>query len=429
MTELVIRRTKVTVLKKGTFEGANSLKKISFEENDLMQHIEEYTLDPLYQLEEMTMMQQPRFENLLSLTGTTQLKQLRTLTLSFNNFNSSINADTFKGCSRVEILNLSNSAIQTIGIGSFEHMVETIQFLDLSNNQLKHLPTNLLANLIRRPNMKINLSDNLWSCDCDSLELQSWFIDNSSLIFDYPLMCDMPDQGREITDVDLSMCESSSTTSTDSETGDITTNTRTTPVTTASTPPHPPFLERLDCLNEKYSSGQLYLEKVYQYFSVKQVEMGKVSVEIGSPDDTLSMVVINDKDEAECRYEINRQMTFDKMDPNAAHLFCLIKKNSYATSPRNCYPFHFDDTLSIWGHDEIIIALVCSIVLSLVAGILCGWLLSWRYQRIFKAKKIPPYQSSARSTSKTATEIEDFDLSITSDYRAGRYGPNSKHLR
>lgn len=420
MTELVIRRTKVTVLKRGVFKGAASLRKISLEENDFMHSIEEYTLDPLYQLEEMKITEQVQFTNLLNLTGTTQLRHLHTLMLRFNYFGSSIDAETFTGCPRVETLNLSNSRIQALGIGSFDHMAETIKVLDLRNNLLHYLPANLLA--MMQPNMQISVSDNLWKCDCSSVELKSWIV-NSSLIFVQPLMCESPpwDQGKEITEVDLSICESLT-----SPTEMI--NTTETSVTVRSTTEQSPFLDRLDCSNEKYSAGYLYLERVYQYFSVKQESMGKVSVEIRAPDATLSMVVINDKDEAECRYDINRQMTFDNLDTESAHVFCLVKKNSFATSPRNCYPFHFDDPqLSIWGHDEIIIALVCSIVLSLVAGVLCGWLLSWRYQRIFKAKESLKYQSSARSTSKAATEIEDFNSSITSDYPAGRYGP--KHLR
>lgn len=420
MTELVIFGTKVTALKRGVFEGANSLQRLTLDKNDAMQIIEEHTLDPLYNLEEMNMTRQTQLLDSLNVTGTTQLRQLRALTLSFNSFGSSINADTFKGCTRVEILNLSNSSIETIGIGSFDPMIETIRSIDLSNNQLKHLPADLLTNLIKQ-SIQIYLSNNLWNCDCDSLALQSWYVSNESLIMD-SLICDTPTK-EEIKDVDLSICESYSTTLTSDGT---------TLKTTESTIPSP-FLDRLSCVNEKYSSGHLYLERSYQYFNVKQVEMGKVLVEISSLDSTLSMVVINDKQQAECRYDINRQMTFDNLNPNAGHLFCLIKKFSYGTSPWNCYPFHFDDTKSIWGHDEIIIALVCSIVLSFLAGVLCGWLLSRRYQRVFKAKASLQYQSSERSASKAVTEMEDFNSSITSDYNAGRYvldgGSNSKRLR
>lgn len=414
MTELVIRRTDVTVLKRGVFKGAHNLKKITLEENNILRLVEENTLDPLYQLEEVKIKLQKGLEDLLNVTGTTQLKQLRTLTLSFNNFSTSITAETFKGCTHVETLILSNSSIQTIGFGSFDPMAATIQFLDLTNNQLKHLPTNLLTNLIR-PGVQIDLSDNLWNCDCDALQLQLW-VNESSQIFNYPLVCDMPawEKNREITEVDLvSICAPDSTTSTQSL--DITTN------------PNMPFVERLNCIDENYASGYLYLEKVYQYFTVKQIGIGKVSVEISSPDATLSMVVINDKDDAQCRYDLHRQMFFENLDPNSVHQFCLIKKESYSTSPKNCYPFHFENTSSIWSHDEIIIALVCSIVLSLVVGILGGWLLNWHYQRVFKAKESLEYNSSPRSSSKTGTEIEDFNSSVTSDYIAGRYG--SKSLR
>lgn len=416
MTELVIRRTNVTALRRGVFEGANSLKKLILEENNHMVQIEEYTMDPLYQLEEIEMWEQTQFENLVNFTGTTQLKQLRRLTLRFNNFGSSINADTFRGCTHVETLILSNSFIQTIGIGSFDHMVETIRYLDLSNNLLKHLPTDLLEHLIR-PNMQIFLSNNSWHCDCDSLQLQLWSQSPSS-VFNSPVICDMPplEPTKPITEVDLSACYSNSTSSTETSESP----------TTRGTPA--PLLERLNCISEK-ESDCLYLEKTYQHISIKQVEMGKVLVLLSSPDPTLSLVIRNDKDEAECLYNITRQMTFSNLDPNSVHQFCLIKRTSYATSPMNCFSFRFYDQSSIWGHDEIIIALVCSIVLSLVVGVLCGWLLSCRYQRVFRGKESLQYQSSARSTSKTATEIEEFNSSVTSDYLAGKYGGPNVRLR
>lgn len=392
-----------------------------------MQLVEEHTLDPLYQLEEIRMTHQTRFGNLLNFTGTSQLNQLRVLTLSSNSFGASLNAETFRGCTSVETINLSNSSIQTIGNGTFDHMIETLTFLDLSNNHLTHLPADLLQHFVR-PEMQISLSNNFWQCDCGAVQLQSWYVQNSELVSDCPLMCDAvrTEQLKVITEVDLSMCEWNLPTT-------APTDTTKTSETTPSLPTPYPLLERLDCWNEKYSTGHLYLQKVYQYFSVKQVEMGKVIVEITAPDSGLSMVVINDKDEAECRYDINRQMTFDHLDPHSAHIFCLMQKTSHGTSPRNCYPFIFEDAHSVWGHDDIIIILVCSIVLSLVVGLLTGWLLSYRFHRLFKAKESLQYQSSARSTSKTATEIEDFHSSITSDYLAGKYGletsANIKRLR
>lgn len=418
MTELVIKRTKLTQLKRGVFEGANSLKKLTLDENLYLKDIEEYTLDPLYQLEEMQLTQQKQIRNLFNFTGTTPLKQLRTLHLTSNNFGSSIDAETFTGCTSVEYLGLAHSFIQTIGIGSFDHMAETIRFLDLTNNHLQQLPTNFLANFIRlNVHVYVFLGDNLWHCDCDSFELQSLFINVTSLIFPSPLVCNTPwfEYGKVITDVDLSLCDLDSESSPDTTRSD---DYVTTPETSA---PQASFLERLNC--GKYGNGYLYLERVYQYFSVKQVEMGKVSVEISFPDSTLSMVVINDKEDASCRYDLNRQMTFDNLDPRTAHLFCIVLKTSSTTSPMNCNPFHFVDASSIWEQDKIIIALVCSIVLSLMVGSLCGWLLIYRYQRVFKAKESLQYHSSAKSTSKTEYST------ITSDNVAGRYGLDTNRLR
>lgn len=432
MQEIELRGTGISILKNGVFEGASSLKRVLLTNNQYMQVFEENVLDPLYHLEDLKMTGQTRFENLINMTGTTQLKNLRTLTLDNNNFGSTINAETFKGCNSVETLILSNSSIQAIGIGSFDHMAATIQFLDLSHNQLTHLPSNLLENMIK-PNMQFYLSFNLWHCDCETFELRWWDVSNSSAIIDSPLMCETPamENGTEVGNADHIMCQPTTTETTPT----ITTPTEatTTPTETTSTPEtptvpdnttsgwpstttmQPPNLDRVNCMYDKH----LYLEKVYQYFNVKQLEMGKVSVETNIPDNSLSMVVVNDNEEDRCRYDINRQMIFDNLNPNSAHIFCLVKKNSYSTSPKNCLAFNFNQTNSIWYHDEIIIALSCSIVLSLIVGILIGWLLSCRYHRVFKAKESLQYQSSTTSR-KTTSE----DLSI-SDYHGGKFSLDS----
>lgn len=419
LTQLTIRKTGITALKRGVFEGANSLKILILDDNRISQ-IDEYALDPLYQLENMSVINQMQVENLINITGVTQLKQLHTLTLSNNNLGSSIDAETFKGCIRVETLILSNSSIRTIGIGSFDHMEGTIRFLDLSNNHLKNLPSNLLANMIK-PNMRFILSHNLWECDCPSLVGRWWDVNNSSFLIDPPLICDNPEKGEEIQNVDLNQCEPTLPPMPEIPTTESTNCEPTTESPKTSTL-QPPYLDRLSCNR----TGTLYLEPVFQYFNIKQINMGKVSVGMTLNDPTLSIVLINDHDEAECRYDLNRQMYFDDMRTNSAHLFCVIKKNSYTTSPKNCFPFHFTETTSIWGHDEIIIALVCSIVLSLVVGILIGWFLSCRYQRTFKGKSSLQYTSSTTSTRKTISE--DFTSSIASDYHGGKLsadgGPN-----
>lgn len=410
MRELEIRATAVSILKRGVFEGVSSLKILRLTNNTAMQVIEESALEPLYQLEDLRIISDNHFENVINVTGTTQLKYLHTLKLTANNFGTTINAETFKGCINVVTLDLSNSLIQTIGIGSFDHMIETIQYLDLRKNQLTYLPSNLLENMIK-PNMEFYLSLNLWNCECDYLQLQWWDVSNTSSIIDSPLMCETPENDTEIANADRSICEPipSETTLTPTTTPDPTTEDPTPENTTPTL--KPPNVDRVNCMYDKY----LYLEKVYQYFDVKQLEMGKVSVETNYFDQSLSMVLVNDNEEAQCRYDLNKQMIFDNLNPNSVHIFCLVKKNSYTTSPKNCVAFNFTETLSIWGHDEIIIALVCSIVLSLIVGVLIGWLLSCRYNRFFKAKESLQYKSSTTSR-KTVSE----DLSI-SDYNGGKF--------
>lgn len=387
-----LRGTSVAVLKNGAFAGLNKLKTLSLYGNLQMAVIEGKALEGLYQLEEFVMEEHRQFTDLKNVTGEFELNYLHSLKLSKNSFQSIIKKPTFKGCNRVKLLNLSNSEIDAIGPDSFEPMDKTLEVLDLSNNRLKHLPNRLLENMIR-PNVQFYLSHNLWNCNCESTELQGYDLKNCSLIVDGPLTCETPVNGTQMRDVPLFDC--------------FTTTTSFTPIMEQSTTKPPPNYEHFKCVDQtdSYQSTYIAVETEYQFFNIKQEGIGKVSIEINYPDASLALVFINDHDyETKCQYELKRKMFFDSLNTKAGHLFCLIKKSSYNTSPRNCLPFHFNDTSFTWDRDRVIITLVCSFALAILIGVIIGWLLICRYRRAFKSKEVLIHESSRNSKTKTIAD-------------------------
>lgn len=412
---LEIKGTAMTVLQKGALVGLNNLKILSLYNNTQMKSIEANALEGLFLLEEFVMEEHRQLSELNNITGTIEWKYLRSLSLGKNCFLSTIKRPTFEGCTRVQILNLSNSDIDTIGPHSFEPMEATIEILDLSNNRLKHLPSGLLDNMIR-PNVRFLFSKNLWDCECVSLELQGYELSNPDLIADGPLICETPKSVKdfEMRNVSLSQCFST---------------TPTYPSTPYTTPENIlPNLDRYKCFDQTDSYQSLYIavEIEYQFFKIKQEAVGKVSIEISYPDHSLALVFVNDLDfEASCQYDLKRVMTFDSLHPNAGYLFCLIKKSSYTTSPRNCLPFHFSDTNFLWGRDKIIISLVCSFALAIVLGLIIGWLLVRRYRRAFKSKDILRYESARNSRTKIISD----EFNSWSNFNRGYMNNTSANLR
>lgn len=400
---LELRGTAVAVLMKGALIGLNNLRILSLYGNHEMIKIEENALEGLFQLEEFIMEEQKELSDLGNITGKIEWKYLHSLTLSKNSFGSTIKAPTFKGCTSVKKLNLSHSEIEAIGPDSFKPMERTIEVLDLRNNRLLNLPNGLIENLIR-PNVRFYLSHNLWDCGCAAYELQGYDINNSSLIVDSPLMCETPqtEQGNQMRNVSINDCFSTTPYPYD-------------PSTTNGLPGN---LDHLSCFDKNDShQSDIAVETEYQFFTIKQVADGKVSIEINYPDTSLALVLINDHDfKARCQYNLRRRMSFDSLNTNAGHLFCLIKKWSYTTSPRNCLPFHFDKPNFIWGRDRIVITLVCSFALASVLGIIIGWMLICRYRRAVKSKDVSEY-GPRNSRSKMIND----EFNSWSTYHRGKY--------
>ncbi|XP_059183756.1 leucine-rich repeat-containing protein 3-like [Centropristis striata] len=75
--------------------------------------------------------------------------------------------ETFTDLHRLRELDLSHNAIETVEVGAFQGISESLRTLDLSNNHLSSLPKDTFSKLHAR----IRLSDNPWHCECSLQEV------------------------------------------------------------------------------------------------------------------------------------------------------------------------------------------------------------------------------------------------------------------
>ncbi|XP_034410670.1 leucine-rich repeat-containing protein 3-like [Cyclopterus lumpus] len=88
------------------------------------------------------------------------------LLLSSNQIRN-IPKETFAELHRLRELDLSHNAIESVEVGAFHGISESLQTLDLSNNHLSSLPKDTFGKLSAR----VRLSHNPWHCECSLQEV------------------------------------------------------------------------------------------------------------------------------------------------------------------------------------------------------------------------------------------------------------------
>lgn len=100
-----------------------------------------------------------------NLTGSTNFVRLRTVDFSSNLFSRVINRESFTKLKLCEVLFLNSCGIETIGAGAFDYLT-SIKVLHLNNNFLVTVPIGLFKSIASNVDLRVNLHDNTWLCDC-----------------------------------------------------------------------------------------------------------------------------------------------------------------------------------------------------------------------------------------------------------------------
>ena len=113
-------------------------------------------------------------------------EQMQHLDLSMNRIDS-LPFDVFKNQTRLEVLNLSSNVLTSVTFDFF-HM-HNLQMLDLSNNPILRIGTNVQAKLeelkLISRNLSVDMSKISFQCSCDYTQFLRWMLKNTNLFLNF----------------------------------------------------------------------------------------------------------------------------------------------------------------------------------------------------------------------------------------------------
>lgn len=115
-------------------------------------------------------------------TGSTNFVRLTTVDFSFNLFRRIIDRKSFTKLKLCEILFLNSCGIESIGAGAFD-CLKNLKVLHLNNNFLVIVPSGLFKSIASNIDLRVNLQDNKWLCDCHLSDLRL-LSDNDMILVD-----------------------------------------------------------------------------------------------------------------------------------------------------------------------------------------------------------------------------------------------------
>lgn len=161
---LYIENTHIEHLYRNSFIGLTNLKELVFKHVDLIT-VNDYVLTPTPNLEKFTLEHCGEKMTSLMFFRSVKMFHLKVVDIQFCNLNDTITLMTFYGlCNVTELLLVSNQ-ITNIGPHSFDNVFESVEFIDLSSNNLTSLSPNIFKHP-RNEQIRVDLDENPWHCDC-----------------------------------------------------------------------------------------------------------------------------------------------------------------------------------------------------------------------------------------------------------------------
>lgn len=320
LDNLTLKNFRLFELTKKTFNGLRILKHLQLEAMPI-EVIEKGILDSISQtLESLMIYYFGTYEvNLHNLTGCHELPKLKTLAISYSNVRK-IEENSFSGLRAITSLHLANCQIDTVAKGAFDHIVDTIEIIDLRQNRLVEIDGSF-DQLINKPKIQIFVGNYVWGCYLMAQDLQMLIQNNP----------------EKFPNID---CEPSDT-----------------KLTTIPSTRNTILSKNINCEdNEAIIDGENVLIGDFETIKIyiETFENGTVQVSVEGVDSGWFLIWFyrqNKNTELSCLYNSMPIFTINGLEEDRTYTFCVMHKYSKTISPFNCRPYYYmprDNSENVW---------------------------------------------------------------------------------
>lgn len=401
VTTLILRNLAIRSFHMNTFSGLQSLRTLKFYSLQNMDFapgfLSAITSTLRYFITYGPEIHENIVHSLNPLTGGLTFPSLRTFKAQ-QNLRDSLNAFTFTGIINVRILVLSNCAIESIGVGTFEPIKSSLDKLYLDGNRLTWLSATFFNIFHPQGYFNLYLSNNLWHCNCDLEPMQQMLsVYSQAFAKDETILCKEPWHwtGIELEYADLCEEDNVTASSTPSISYEPTTELfyNDTPVSTPFTTPK--YTSLFPQCPSALDPGRK--EILYYYFNdfpfkltpndrgelllTTTMNIDEWLVLIWFPSAQNSNLFIDQlaTGNVTCFWQLHRNFLITNLVPNTAYTFCMMNILTQTITPFDCAAYYHrinSDEWNFWLNAQdyqvwIITAFAVGILLAFILE--CAW--------------------------------------------------------
>lgn len=297
-------------------------------------------------------------------------------------FKESIQEITFQGLSRIMVLSLTSCRIERIAPMTFDRLLSTLEYLDLSNNLLKTIPAGLFIKFPLR-HINVHISNNPWHCNCALQEFKDllqfeWFNGTVECVSPFCMkgidveLANFCDAGKDVVcpTTEVSMRQMVD------ERGPIT-------------------KECYDDLTKTCEEVQVKGQTKIRSLSYEM--NGEIQIDIDNEYQPSSLVVIwfetiktsdanneyyESSETVSCQSSETDSFRIRNLSPDTAYTVCVVSKTETTISPLDCFPYYNQtvvDTIDedIWILEEDKVKVISFVVCGAIASLLFGLAMSF----------------------------------------------------